>query len=314
MKKSPRGMTSQSKVLCYNAFVFIFFYIRYFVVKGCDFVLQWNPTSVHRILKDFYTLTKIRIVLMDNDFHELESYPNERFGFCAYIRRDPVFNKKCVACDRRGCQKSAQTKDLYLYQCHAGFLEAVMPICDQTGAMGYVMFGQILPKGDSSEVKETLRKQYPERLHRGIGHEIDDIPIKSMEELKAAATVLQALTTFLLSQQWVAPVKSEFVRKLDSYIEQHMSEHISVEDVCVYLHVGRTQSYAIAARHLGCGLAAYIRQQKLRYANQLLIETNMSVSAIAEATGFADYNHFSKTYKREFGITARQYRNNALKG
>lgn len=73
-------------------------------------------------------------------------------------------------------------------------------------------------------------------------------------------------------------------------------------------------AYAIAARYLGCGLAAYIRQQKLRYANQLLIETNMSVSAIAEATGFADYNHFSKTYKREFGITARQYRNNALKG
>ena len=66
--------------------------------------------------------------------------------------------------------------------------------------------------------------------------------------------------------------------------------------------------------YLGCGLAAYIRQQKLRYANQLLIETNMSVSAIAEATGFADYNHFSKTYKREFGITARQYCNNALKG
>lgn len=114
--------------------------------------------------------------------------------------------------------------------------------------MGYVMFGQILPKGDSSEVKEALRKQFPERLHRGIGHEIDDIPIKSMEELKAAATGLQALTTFLLSQQWVAPVKSEFIRKLDSYIEQHMSEHISVEDACVYLHVGRTQSYAIAAR------------------------------------------------------------------
>lgn len=81
MEKCPNGMPSQSKDLCYNAFVFIFIYICYFVVKGCDFVLQWNSTSVHRILKDFYTLTKIRIVLMDNDFHELESYPNERFGF-----------------------------------------------------------------------------------------------------------------------------------------------------------------------------------------------------------------------------------------
>ena len=114
-------------------------------------MLQINTGNLYRVLKDFYTLTHIRIVLIDGDFNELISYPSERFGFCAMVRKNLEVNANCVTCDKVACQKCAKTKELILYRCHAGLAEAVIPIYDKNGVMGYAMFGQILPKEDYEE-------------------------------------------------------------------------------------------------------------------------------------------------------------------
>ena len=44
-----------------------------------------------------------------------------------------------------------------------------------------------------------------------------------------------------------------------------------------------------------------IRRQRLINARQLLLDTNMSLAAIADACGFDYLSHFSAAYKRQFG-------------
>ena len=41
-------------------------------------MLQLNTGSLYGVMRDFYTLTKIRIVIFDADFHELLAYPTEK--------------------------------------------------------------------------------------------------------------------------------------------------------------------------------------------------------------------------------------------
>lgn len=272
-------------------------------------MLQLNTAKLHRILSDFYTLTKIRIVLLDNEFHELLSYPEERFGFCAMIRKNPQVNADCVACDHDACLKCSKTGELVLYQCHAGLTEAVVPIQDQGGLLGYVMFGQVLPSEAANQVKENLRKEYSERQFRGISQAIEQIPIKSSAELNAAATVLQALTIYVLTNRWVTPGKSEFIRQIDQYIHTHLDENITAEDICRDFQIGRTRLYSLSAKYLGCGLAEYIRKQKICAAKKMLTDTKKSIAEIACVTGFSDYNHFSRVFKQICGYSARQYRN-----
>lgn len=272
-------------------------------------MLQYNTAKLYKILHDFYVLTKIRIVLIDSEFNELLSYPEERFGFCATIRKNLQVNAKCVTSDRNGCLKCAKTQELVSYRCHAGLTETVVPIQDQSGIMGYVMFGQILNCEDQEATIKRLRQEYTERQFRGISEAIDQIPIKSSSELNAAATVLQALTTYALTNRLVTPSKSEFIEQLDHYIQIHLRENITADDIAQEFQMGRTRLYSVAAKYLGCGLAEYIRTQRIQSAKKLLSDTKMPIANIADATGFSDYNHFSRIFKQTCGISARQYRN-----
>lgn len=273
-------------------------------------MLQFNRENLFQILRSFYTLTRIRIVLIDSDFHELLSYPKEQRGFCAMIRKDPQINAGCAASDRGGCLKCAKTKELVIYRCHAGLTETVVPIHDQSGILGYVMFGQILPAEAHAAIRKRLRLQYPEQRFPGVRDAIEQIPVRSTDELNAAAMVLQAITSYVLTNRWVTPGKSEFIRRLDNLIVGRLEESITVDDVCAEFHVGRTRLYAVAADYLGCGLAEYIRRQRIQYAQKLLEDRERSVADVAYAVGFADYTSFARAFRRISGVSARQFRKN----
>ncbi len=266
-------------------------------------MLQLNTGNLHKVLKDFYTLTKIRIVLFDNDFHELLAYPENQIGFCGVLRQNPGEALKCQMSDQGGCQQCARTRSLAIYRCHAGLTEAVVPILDRDNVLGYVMFGQILPGEDYRRVGNRLRHIYPQHER-----EIDAIPVKTEEELNAAATVLQMLTSYVISHHWVAPGRFEFIQQLDIYIQEHIRQDIGVEDLCREFHISRTRLYRLASDYLGCGLAEYVRTQRILYAQQLLTQTQLPISDIANMVGFPEYNYFSRIFRKVCGCSARSYR------
>ncbi len=266
-------------------------------------MLQLNTGNLYKVLKDFYTLTKIRIVLFDSDFQEVLSYPKSQSGFCGVLRQNPKEAAKCQVSDKGGCQQCACTKNLAIYRCHAGLTEAVMPILERDNVLGYVMFGQILPGEDHLRVGSRLYGLYPQHID-----EISKIPVKTEEELNAAATVLQMLTSYVISNHWVAPGRFEFIQQLDSYIQSHISQNIVVEDLCQEFHISRTRLYRLSNTYLGCGLAEYVRTQRILCAQQLLVQTNFPVSEIANMVGFPEYNYFSRIFHQVCGCSARNYR------
>ena len=266
-------------------------------------MLQINTGSLYKVLKDFYILTGIRIVVFDGDFQEILAYPPRLEGFCGTLRQDSDQEAQCRASDRAGCIRCAKTQGVTFYRCHAGLTEVVMPLTDGSGAIGYVMFGQVIPQEDEARVLRQLTEQFPE-----YSRLIRDISVKSEESLNAAATVLQALTAYVLSNHWVTPGKSQFIRQLDEYIAEHIRRGITSRELCEHFHMGRTRLYDVSAAYLGCGLAEYIRKQRIRQAQQLLRQTDLPVADVAEAVGFTDYNHFSRVFKTICGISAREYR------
>ncbi len=271
-------------------------------------MLQLNISRLRDVLRDFYTLAKIRIVIFDADFQELLAYPPEKEEFCALLRQDPIGEYACRSSDKRACLRCAKTKSLVTYTCHAGLTESVVPIFDKNGVLAYVMFGQVLPTEDFGHVKQEIVNAYPDFIEA-----IEKIPVRSADDLTAAATVLQAITSYMISNRWVTPGKSEFIRQIDRYIEDHIAQNITIEGLCDMFHVGRSSLYKMSADYLGCGLAEYIRKQRIQHACKLLRETTMPVMDIACAVGFVDYNHFSRVFKRITGSSARDFRADHLR-
>ena len=54
----------------------------------------------------------------------------------------------------------------------------------------------------------------------------------------------------------------------------------------------------------------YVLQQRIKKAQYLLQQNQISISEIAATVGFCDQSHFTKYFKRIVGITPRQYRDN----
>ncbi len=64
----------------------------------------------------------------------------------------------------------------------------------------------------------------------------------------------------------------------------------------------------IFTKHEGLPPSKYIKKYRLTIAKQLLLTTDIPISAIAEQTGFSDQFHFSKTFKSALGLSPSDYR------
>ena len=103
-----------------------------------------NKEELSSLMEDFYKFTHIRIVVFDEDFIEIATYPNRHSKFCKEIRSDVDVLKKCKDCDYNACMVAKKTKNSYIYKCHAGLTEVVSPIVHDEKIVGYIMLGQIL--------------------------------------------------------------------------------------------------------------------------------------------------------------------------
>ena len=276
-------------------------------------MLNINITNLYKAFRDFYTLTNIKIVLFDKNGETLIAYPESQIKFCTLIGQDAVLDQRCADCDQKNFNFCAKTKQITHYRCHLGLSEAVVPIYDSDGLLGFLMFGQVLMQEKAEQTREKLRRRFREEEFPGIADAIEQIPVKTSAELDAAITILKALVSYLLSNQWVAPAKSEFIRHMDSFIEANLDKNITVEDICAEFHIRRTRLYTIAKEYLGCSIAVYIRKQRIFHACRMLRDTDMSVNAISYAVGFSDYGHFSRIFQQIQGESATAYRRSKQK-
>ena len=55
-------------------------------------------------------------------------------------------------------------------------------------------------------------------------------------------------------------------------------------------------------------MGSYVRRLRLDWAAQELVRSEVSLTAVALAAGFADQSHFTRFFKRHTGLTPNAYR------
>lgn len=272
--------------------------------------LKLDVEQLEALMKSFYTLTGIRFVLFDTDFHEVISYPKESCEFCRLMKGCPNTRRKCNYADRRSFQKCEKANSLLLYKCHAGLVEAIMPLHENEKIIGYLMFGQITDNPNKTDLLEKIplwNEAYninSAQLKNGI----NAITYKTDEEIKAAAKIMEACTSFIVYKELIVPDNNKILESVKAYIEDHLGESIEIQQLCDKFGIGRTKLYEIFRKELKTGVSKYILRRRLHKAKKLLKTTELTISEIAYNVGFSDYNYFSRVYKKQYGKSPKQYR------
>ena len=116
------------------------------------------------VLKDFYRITRIRIAVFDEQFRELIAYPETRPAFCQLIRSCEAGRRACAGCDQNAGRIASKQRSAYVYRCHAGLTEAIMPLYVGDVLVGYLLFGHIFSYGSHDAGWQVIRhfcKDYP---------------------------------------------------------------------------------------------------------------------------------------------------------
>lgn len=108
----------------------------------------------------------------------------------------------------------------------------------------------------------------------------------------------------------VNPMKAEKPELLDqvlSFVEDHLSEKLSLAEIARIFYVSESTITQVFRKKMGISFYRCVTQRRLIAAKKL-IETNITLEAIAEQVGFTDYSSFFRAFKQEYGISPRQYR------
>ena len=271
--------------------------------------LIFQDTELMELMQAFHRLTGIRIILFDESCTELLSYPLGDETFCSFMRKNPKFDEKCRMCDKSAIEKARKSKSLYVYKCHAGFIEATSPITEGDRIIGYMMFGQITDNKNKEEFFEQMVQLCREYgLDTEPNAKIKKIKYRNEKQIFAAARILDACTGYVQMKEYVHPSGRELIDRIEQFVESHISEEIDVERLCREFHISRTRLYDLTRQYINGGVASFIRQKRLEKAKELLKTTDMSIPEISDAVGFTDYNYFLRVFKKEYGVPCGKIR------
>jgi len=90
------------------------------------------------------------------------------------------------------------------------------------------------------------------------------------------------------------------------FINQHLNEYIDIEVLCRIACMCRTKFFNQFKLHLGCTPLAFQQQQRLKKATEL-IKTGMQITQVSFELGFISSSHFSRIFKRFYGISPKSY-------
>ena len=144
----------------------------------------------------------------------------------------------------------------------------------------------LLKPSDLEELKEAIRL---------MASRLDALPVRKEEGPE---------------EETVQAAGNHLVRAALAYMKEHCAEqHLSLNEVADHVYVSQWHLSKLLNRETGQSFFDLLGSLRIARARELLGNSRMRIHEIAEATGFSDVAHFSRSFKRIEGCTPGEYRN-----
>ena len=98
------------------------------------------------------------------------------------------------------------------------------------------------------------------------------------------------------------------VNQIIKYINAHLVENLHLTDIAEKFYLTPNHISRIFKKHTNTQISNYIILQRMTKAKQLFRE-GFTVAEAQIATGYSSYEHFFRTFKKNVGMTPKEYIN-----
>ena len=112
----------------------------------------------------------------------------------------------------------------------------------------------------------------------------------------------------LFEQEYGALFSDPRIRKAIQFLLPRFREPLSLEDIAAHANLSASRLNALFRKHYGTSIIKWRDDLRLHKAGELLNHSGMPVSAVAEHVGYEDPLYFSRRFRRQFGLSPRQFR------
>ena len=102
--------------------------------------------------------------------------------------------------------------------------------------------------------------------------------------------------------------EQELFSEIVKYLEQHLSDNITLEKVTRKFAINRNKLNEIFEKHSSMTCMNYLLNLRMDLAKIMLTKTELPISEISSRTGYSDFSYFSKVFKEQTGMTPSQFR------
>jgi len=96
-------------------------------------------------------------------------------------------------------------------------------------------------------------------------------------------------------------------RQLEEYIEDHLEEDLSLEKLAEIFFASKYHIAHVFKDNIGLSIHQYITKKRLNLCQEA-ISSGMSITDAYHRFGFGDYSSFYRAFKKEYGISPKDYR------
>lgn len=270
--------------------------------------LELDTEALKKLLRSFHDLIGIRLAIFRPDGNAIFSYPGNSCDFCRRIKSDAHFAARCQKNDNDAIRRALEG-DLWIYRCHAGLCEAIIPILYEQKPLACLMIGQVAPMVPPDQAERMLRTRlqgHPDL--EGILQAFAAMPQRSEAEVANCAQIMAACAGYIYLNSLVHPQKSSLSVRLRAYIEENYAQPITLPEMADALGVSVTRLCTGIRTERGTTPHGMLLDFRIQKAKQLLSQTALPIGSIAAAVGIEDYNYFSRLFRQTTGKTPTAFR------
>ena len=251
---------------------------------------------------------------------QIQPFWGHNLSYCILLKKNPDIYARCKLAQKYVKEK-LRTNGSFCGTCFAGMGEYVFRIAHNDVYLGFISVSGVCFRPSLAKEKLLrLCRRYglnEADLQKGfaasvtpVAHTGDTPP----QEITVYVTpLLRMLELLYLEQELhpdnraISPERQVFL-SAKSYINDNFTNDITVKDICEHLHYSRSYVSHVFVRYQAATMVDYINTLRIAKAQELLGNTDYSVSEIAIQVGFNEPNYFTNTFKKYAKTTPTKYR------